>query len=91
MCTILNCQQAHYAKGLCKQHYDRLRRRGTTGEWTPPPTPRCTIAGCVRPHYGNGVCKLHYDRLRKRGSVEDPRDAMLRFKAKFIRASDCWT
>ena len=89
MCSADPCDAPHYAKGLCKKHYDRQRRRGTLFEWDPPATPTCSISGCSRTHYANGICKLHYDRVRKRGTT-DRRDAAQRFEGKVQRTSSCW-
>lgn len=85
------CERPHYAHGLCKSHYDKMRRRGTTERWVPT-TRHCTIAGCDRPHYARGLCTLHYQRLAATGSTNSPRpDARTKFMAKAaVRADGCW-
>lgn len=34
-CAVEGCERAHKAKGYCRMHWDRLKRRGTTDKFDP--------------------------------------------------------
>lgn len=35
-CTAPGCESVSVCKGMCRSHYDRMRRRGTAAKWRPP-------------------------------------------------------
>lgn len=71
-CTVEGCERPNLAKGLCKAHYERNRRNGTSGgdiaapRWVKPPQV-CSVEGCNRRLKTNGYCGMHYQRWRKWG------------------------
>lgn len=60
-CSMPGCTQSHHAKGLCKSHYSRLRRRGSLGGSTSTKNKErlCEIAGCINPAKVNRRCSEH--------------------------------
>lgn len=69
---MIDCLDAHYAKGLCRKHWMRQRRTGTTADGpgrgqsaellaAVRPKPKATTCGHPdRKHYGNGLCASCY-------------------------------
>ena len=62
-CTVLDCDLKHHAKGYCRKHYRRFKRRGTADRLRPP---TCTVSSCDAPHYAKALCARCYQRRRKR-------------------------
>lgn len=80
-CTAEGCHAPFYAKGLCKNHYYRLRRQGsllTLGErgllvGQQP----CSVKGCGKPATARGkkgqpklLCNTHYVKLWRSGTLK---------------------
>lgn len=66
-CTIDGCYSKHLRRGLCRLHYNRLRKTGSAA-----PKPRatvCSVDGCSREHESKGFCHAHYIRFMKTGSA----------------------
>ena len=65
-CCNEGCQHSVYALGLCRNHYQNMRRRKvkTTGK-------RCSVEGCERPHEAKGYCPAHYARLCRGEPVDN--------------------
>lgn len=67
ICSIPDCGKPLDALGLCKKHYERIRRARNR---KPPKIPRseqsCKWDGCAQPVYAKGVCLPHYRRQRKK-------------------------
>jgi hypothetical protein len=61
-CTVEGCGNLHWAKGVCKRHYAKLRREGKI------PAPLCSIAGCGKPLHGKELCVKHYRQKVRTGS-----------------------
>lgn len=59
ICEVENCEGGHYAKGMCKKHYDRHRKGTTDGLG-------CSVDGCAKFVYARGMCRFH-DRRRSAG------------------------
>lgn len=59
-CTLPDCERPHYGKGLCRMHYLRQYKNGTTDMIRKRNT--CTIEGCNLPVKGHGLCGTHYIR-----------------------------
>jgi|ERR1700677_1375642 len=71
-CDVSSCTRIACKKGLCKTHYERLRRYGDVRENDPINVSRfvmCSILSCDRPHVAKGLCRTHYTRLQKHGDV----------------------
>jgi hypothetical protein len=56
--TCCACDGKHYARGLCKRHYQKARRLGAEG---------CAQPGCSRPRLARGFCASCYQRERREG------------------------
>lgn len=64
-CSMSGCVLAHYARGLCRNHYVSARRGGTR-KYKPRTCSQrfCSIGGCGRALRAKGLCSNHYA-LRK--------------------------
>lgn len=60
ICTVRDCGEKHYGKGLCHRHYMQAKKNGAS---------KCSVEGCNRGHYARGYCSLHYERLCDRGNI----------------------
>jgi hypothetical protein len=68
-CTMGDCSEPVYAKGLCRKHYERNRKHGDplyVGK-PGPAAHQCDIPDCGEPCVGGGLCRKHYMRLRRNG------------------------
>jgi len=76
-CSIESCECQRIVKGLCRLHYNRLRRTGTTNPSVPIiPKPRhngCIIKGCENKHYGKKMCAMHRKRKTAGSDLEAPK------------------
>lgn len=73
-CTVLGCNRAVRAKGLCPGHYER-QRQGRAIDAEPlhdRSGDSCSIEGCDRPRHGKGMCGAHYYRSRHGKDMEAP-------------------
>lgn len=90
LCNVAGCAQALTAQGghgLCRLHYGRWYKTGTTGQ-RPPRAPYgsrpCEVADCDRtmgPASGRGMCALHYGRWQRNG---DPHLVIVREKRQRV-------
>lgn len=66
------CDAAVYAGGLCRPHYLRLKRRGTTDSaysgYRRGAARVCTL--CGDPHHARGLCRRHYQKAMVEGGGE---------------------
>lgn len=92
-CEVDGCDRKHYAKGLCKKHYQRKRNTGSVVKQVRPKV--CIVDGCGDPVHGHGLCLKHYTRLRRHGDVNRV-DAIvgdtkkrLKFNSK-VDENGCW-
>lgn len=70
-CSVPECESAHYGKGLCNMHYQRMRKTGTTDARIKK-IAYCKIDGCGRElviPYGRGMCGRHYSKWRIHGDA----------------------
>jgi hypothetical protein len=69
-CTVVDCRNPHFAKGMCTRHYRQKRRLEG---------PRCTVPGCNRPVAvrERGLCAGH---------LENPKRTIHVLRAKGDRA-----
>lgn len=60
-CTVTGCQRTVVALGLCRSHYDRMRRAGSPVGPSDVPLPRCLAPGCERVVDGHNAryCAAH--------------------------------
>ena len=81
LCSMAACDRESYAKGLCRPHYERMRRgyamdgpiRGHGGHRPEPePVRFCSVAGCDREHRAKGFCDAHYTRVSRDQSLDRP-------------------
>jgi len=57
-CSFPGCTAAHHAKGYCKSHYSRARRRGRSRS-AEGRASQCEIAGCSKLAVRNKRCAAH--------------------------------
>ena len=67
-CSVEGCDKAHYAKGLCSKHYQRVKATGSVNLSEFPKT--CSVDGCGGDVHGKGLCVKHYTRLIRHGNLE---------------------
>lgn len=71
-CGQSECERRHYANGLCKAHYERVRLgRPLTGairSCQARRSPVCSVDGCEREFEAKGLCALHYARAYRRAA-----------------------
>lgn len=78
LCEVDDCSRPFHAKNLCKKHYYRVRRNGsTTPKYNMDHGGSCGVSGCLRGHSNNGLCSMHAERVRRTGSV-GPAESMRR-------------
>lgn len=97
-CTAPGCEAPHNARGWCRKHYSRWKRRGSDPT-TPPPAAQlgapCWVEECdrvVTPKSAKGLCPTHYQRMLATGSptgsaAPPPVD---RFFEKVQPRGECW-
>ena len=61
ICTLHNCIKKHYAKGMCKAHFERNRKTGN------PLGKRhlCKVESCKIVTFNDKYCPLHAKRLKR--------------------------
>lgn len=67
-CSMTGCVLAHYARGLCRNHYMSTRRGGAR-KYTPRACSQrfCSIEGCSSALRAKGLCSNHYILRKKYG------------------------
>ena len=61
-CSVINCNDEHYAKSYCRTHYNLNRRNGAPIYKKVFPKPTCMVSGCLKESIIKGFCKFHYGR-----------------------------
>lgn len=64
-CSLPDCGEPYFAKDLCRLHYSRLRKTGTS-DAPPQYGDTCTADGCDGAHFVKGYCKRCYAKLKSR-------------------------
>lgn len=61
-CTVEKCAEFVVGGGLCRKHYMRLQRKGSTSDVRKNARTHeeCSVDGCERPYVANGLCNTHY-------------------------------
>lgn len=68
-CTEPGCSSFTKARGLCVNHYNRAKRRGTL----PPKTIKpCSSPGCSELRHACGLCQTHYQIAKDAGAAVGP-------------------
>jgi hypothetical protein len=70
-CSVADCLEGATCKGMCRSHYDRMRRRGTTAPYvhTPRTEKRCSECRLVKLMSEFHMNKTHKDKAVKRPSA----------------------
>ena len=87
-CSITNCPQDVYARGMCEMHYRRVLRSGDPGPTGPISREKstCRASDCDQDAEAWGFCHGHYQRLLRNGAVgEEP----LRKPVRLCSVVDC--
>lgn len=76
-CSIPDCPLPLYMKKICRRHYDRWSKTGSTElqERVYAKDSPCTVPGGCEFGlliYADGLCRKHYDRQRRRGTTDAP-------------------
>ena len=69
-CSFHNCEEKHHAKGYCRFHYDRLKKK------------QCMVESCENKIFSKGLCSRHYQQLWKQRAVEKQKDTDLKIKTE---------
>lgn len=72
ICSVSGCNNQVYARGWCRNHYQKWRRCGDTGDHRKK-RGVCSYPGCNRPHKSRGYCDMHYKRVWRHDDVERDR------------------
>lgn len=72
ICKVPDCDRRIVSHGLCRMHWERVKKRGTTepyrGRGGLPN--KCNVEGCERNLASHGMCHIHWKRFRRRGTTE---------------------
>lgn len=100
-CSIPECERTSLTRGMCRKHYERVRRTGDAGPagalpklWMNP----CRVAGCkniVGMKAAKGMCSKHYQMFLKTGdplgtTAPPAIPAIDRFNNMVVRTAKCW-
>ena len=67
-CTVLGCNREAYCRGMCKKHYSRFIRTGSTELREKK---LCSVDGCGNKTIAKGYCRKHYDMIRRYGEIKE--------------------
>lgn len=72
ICKVPDCDRPIVSHELCRKHWDRFRKHGTTepyrGRGGAPNV--CSLEGCDRKLASHGFCHLHWSRVQRNGTTE---------------------
>lgn len=72
-CSVEGCTRTGDSRSLCKTHYSRWRRTGTTDKLKrEQPKRQCKHGGCDRSSHSKGYCALHYARTKAGVDMDAP-------------------
>lgn len=98
-CRVAGCTEPVLVKkdGLCRKHYMRMKRTGTTDDPVPRQREKCSYDGCDKPAHGAGLCGTHYARLTRHGDPEkrlrqrdDGPDETRWMRKVSVESPGCW-
>ena len=74
LCTLENCENPHYAKGFCRDHWGMNHKHGNP-YYTKPPKPieKCYVSSCRKIAVTSGMCSFHYTRKRNGVPFDRPK------------------
>lgn len=65
-CCVPDCPTPVLAKGLCRMHYQRKQKTGTT-DLTPFVPKACSVESCGKTSRVKGYCQAHYEKWSRYG------------------------
>lgn len=66
-CKVSGCMNESYCRGMCKKHYSRFIRTGSTDDREKK---LCSVEGCECKVLAKGYCRKHYDMVRRFGEIK---------------------
>ena len=73
-CSVSECTNSHWAKGLCDKHYQRMRKHGSPTYTAPRVSDlTCDADGCDKARAKRNWCGKHYLRWYKHGNANHER------------------
>ncbi|MDR4181152.1 hypothetical protein FO599_35395, partial [Bacillus thuringiensis] len=67
-CSERNCNNLHYAIGLCEKHYHQKRIYGQVVSEVEDNEP-CEVKDCPFPRRAKGYCRKHYSQMYRNGEI----------------------
>ena len=67
LCSVENCKELVYSKGMCRPHWWRMFKYGRTHKIIGLIKGNCIIENCDKKIKGHGLCKNHYGMLNTYG------------------------
>lgn len=95
VCNVPDCESILdrlAAHGMCRIHYKRLWRTGSTGLKPLVAESACAVTDCGRAMTaptGRGMCSLHYGRWQKHGDPLHERTRVRRVDVEICTVEDC--
>ena len=87
-CSVMDCDGAIWRRDLCKKHYGRLLKFGSTD--LPEVVDKgCQVEGCERRHRSKGYCGLHYQRLMETGSTGTLKSTKMKAQGALCAVDGC--
>lgn len=77
-CQVETCNGPIYAKGWCRQHWNRMRLYGRLDKIRGIEKPICSVEGCSNKSDNKGMCTTHYHRFWQYGRVNKVRTGEIR-------------
>ena len=65
LCSVIDCENKVYGKGLCNKHWQRWKKHGNPLIYKHRHI--CIIDGCNGKHLGRGYCVKHHSRFLRHG------------------------
>jgi hypothetical protein len=76
-CSVEKCDDTAKLKGLCRIHYNRLRRTGNLSPEVPIVRKQrglgCSVSGCENKHHSKGLCDMHRRRQKNNKPLDTPK------------------
>lgn len=91
-CSVPDCDTAVLATGLCRKHYYRRYRNGTTDLQPKRGHKPCSVGGCEVAEKSRGLCNRHYQQWRTHGGTRTHLPFIEKFWTRVERGEDdqCW-